>query len=229
MTKTEQAVSVRPEPHAHPRQGHLRDHGRHRRRLCDLGLRWPGQPRRHLHNRPELGHGVHRLALYGPGLALRRLRPVAGPRQVRQHPAGQGRREARIPHRLLGRDDVRRRHGHRTDVLRRGRTALPLHLSPARNRGRPHPRSHPDRHGHLDLPLDPAPLGNVRRGRHRHGLRHLPPRPQAADLRRLHLTVRHQDGGRAGRASSSTSWPSSPPSSAPPLPWASAPCRSAAA
>ena len=60
------------------------------------------------------------------------------------------------------------------------------------------PGRHPDRHGHLHLPLDPAPLGDVRRRRRRHGLRHLPPGPQAADLRRLHVPLRQQDGRGAG-------------------------------
>ena len=37
---------------------------------------------------------------------------------------GRGRREAGVPHRLVGGDDVQRRHGHRADVLRRHRAAV---------------------------------------------------------------------------------------------------------
>ncbi|MDQ1054421.1 hypothetical protein QE394_002349 [Arthrobacter sp. SORGH_AS 212] len=53
--------------------------------------------------------------------------------KIRQHPPRQGRRKARIPYRVLDRHDVRGRHGHRPDVLRRRRTALPFHLTATRN------------------------------------------------------------------------------------------------
>ena len=92
------------------------------------------------------------------------------------------------------------RHGHRPHVLRRRRAPVPLHLAAAGHRRRPDLRGHPDGHGHLALPLDPPPLGHVRRGRHGHGLRNLPAGPAAADLRSLHLPFRRQVGGRNGRA-----------------------------
>ena len=55
---------------------------------------------------------------------------------LRQHPARHRRREARVQDRLLGRDDVQRRHGHRPDVLRRGRAARPLREPAAGHRRR---------------------------------------------------------------------------------------------
>ena len=62
-----------------------------------------------------------------------------------------------------------------------------------------HPRSHPDGHGHVHLPLEPPPVGHVRRGRHRDRLRHLPAGPPAADLLRLHPLFGSGGDGPAGK------------------------------
>ena len=100
---------------------------------------------------------------------------------------------------------------------------------PPGNGGRTDPRSHPDGHGHLHLPLDPAPLGHVRSGRHRHGLRHLPPGPQTTHLGRVHLALWHQDGRRTGRQVHQHPGNLRHACSVPPRRWAWGPSRSAAA
>ncbi len=46
-------------------------------------------------------------------------------------PLGRDDDEPRVPHRVLGGDDVQRRHGHRSDVLRGVRTAVALRLTAA--------------------------------------------------------------------------------------------------
>ena len=103
---------------------------------------------------------------------------------------GQGRRGARVQDRLMGRDDVQRGHGHRPDVLRGERAAGALRHSAARDRPRrPRPRRC-NRHGHHAVPLDAAPVGDLR-GRglaiaystFRRGRRQ-------TDQRRLHPAVR---------------------------------------
>ncbi len=66
---------------------------------------------------------------------VRPLLTVARVQQVRADSARQGRREARVPDRQLDRDDVQRRNGHRTDVLRCRRTARALRDTPSGSSG----------------------------------------------------------------------------------------------
>ena len=98
----------------------------------------------------------------------------------------------------------------------------------ARHRPGRHRRGDADRDGHHALPLDAAPVGDLRGRRARHRLRHLPQGPQAADQRRLRAAARQAARQRRRAARSSTSWRSSPPSSARRPPSGSARCRSAA-
>ena len=90
------------------------------------------------------------------------------------------------------------------------------------------PTAAADRDGHHAVPLDAAPVGDLRGGRHGHRVRHLPQGPLAADLRRLRPAARQDGTSTARSARSSTSWRSSPPCSVRPPRWASARCRSAA-
>ena len=64
-------------------------------------------------------HHRRRLGVRAGGERLRGVRGVARGEPLRQDPAGPRRRGARVPYRLVDRDDVQRRHGHRADVLRR--------------------------------------------------------------------------------------------------------------
>ncbi|UMG92483.1 BCCT family transporter [Nocardioides sp. TF02-7] len=50
-------------------------------------------------------------------------------------PLGRDDEGAGVPHGVVGRDDVQRRHGHRTDVLRRERAHPALHRGPAESPG----------------------------------------------------------------------------------------------
>ena len=109
-----------------PRQGRLRDHRGDRRRVPRLGLRQHRLPRHGLRRLARVDHGQHRLALRPHLERVRRVRAVAGDEPLRHHPARPRRRGAGVPDRLLGRDDVQRRHGHRPDVLRRQRADQPL-------------------------------------------------------------------------------------------------------
>ena len=54
-------------------------------------------------------------------------------------------------------------------------------------------------------------MGHVRGGWHCHGLRHLPPRPQATDIGSVYLPLRHPRWWKGRSASSSTCWQFSPP------------------
>ena len=63
------------------------------------------------------------------------------------------------------------------------------------------PEAAPDGDGHHAVPLDAAPVGDLRRRRPGHRLRHLPPRPPAADQLRVQPAVRrapHRGPGRQG-------------------------------
>ena len=139
----------------------------------------------------ERGPGVdddqHRVDLRADRVGVRRVRDLAGDGPVRQHPAGPRRRAAGVPDGLVDRDDVQRRDGHRPDVLRRQRAGEPLRHSPARDGC---DRQRADRDGHHALPLDAAPVGDLRRRRPRDRVRHLPQGPRPADQRRLRAAPR---------------------------------------
>ena len=144
------------------------------------------------------GHHRRRLGVRAGRERLRRLRAVARDQQVRQHPARPRRRGAGVPDRLVDRDDVQRRHGHRPDVLRRRRAAHALRHAAARapaRRATPRPFRRGD--GHHAVPLDAAPVGDLRRRRPRHRLRHLPQGPPAADQLGVRPAVRPASAPRA--------------------------------
>ena len=79
-----------------------------------------------------------------------------------------------------------------------GRAAGALHLATAGHRRGRDARGPRRRDGHHALPLDAAPLGDLRRRRPRHRLRHLPPRPPAADQLGVRAAVRAQRGTEGG-------------------------------
>ena len=143
-------------------------------------------------------------------------------------PLGQDGEEPGVPHVVVGRDDVQRRHGHRADVLRRRRAAVALHLTAAGHRRDGFDRGARRRDGHDAVPLDAAPVGDLRGGRPGDRVPHVPPRSPAADQLGVHPAARPARAPRARSAGPSTSWPSSRRCSAPPLRWASVRCRSAA-
>ena len=89
------------------------------------------------------------------------------------------------------------------------------------------PQAVQTRDGHHAVPLDAAPVGDLRRRRPRHRLRHLPQGPLAADQRGVRAAAR-ASAPRDRSARSSTSWRSSRRCSARPPRSASARCRSAA-
>ena len=130
-------------------------------------------------------------------------------------PLGRDDEEPEFRDGVLGRDDVQRRHGHRADVLRRRRAADPLRRPAAGHRRRGQPRGRAERDGHHAVPLDPAPVGDLRRRRAWRSLRRVPQGPAAADQRGVRAAARaHAHTVRGAR--SSTCWRSSPRCSARP-------------
>ena len=87
---------------------------------------------------------------------------------------GARRRPARVPHRLVDRDDVQRRDGHRADVLRRRRADLAHDGAARRHRGGGHRRGRPAGDVDLLLPLGAASVGDLRDRRPRARVLHLP-------------------------------------------------------
>ena len=118
------------------RQGRVRGHRRPRPRLPGLGLRRHRLPRHGVGQRAGLDDAHDGLAVRARGHGLRGLRDLAGDGPLRRHHPRQRRREAGVQDGLVDRDDVQRRHGHRADVLRRQRAALPLRHAAARHRSR---------------------------------------------------------------------------------------------
>ena len=126
--------------------------------------------------------------------------------------------------RLLGGDDVQRRHGHRPDVLGRRRADLAPRDPAAWPRARRHAGGRAAGDGVHALPLGAAPVGDLRRGRPGAGLLHLPQGPPQPDQQRLPPADRRSaPTGRS--AGPSTSSRSSRRCSAPRPPSASAPLQ----
>jgi hypothetical protein len=162
-------------------QGRVRGHRTRQPGVPRVGLRQHRQPRRRLRDRSGVDHGEGRLALRADLERVRGLRDLARARQVRQHPARPRRRGAGVPDDLVGRHDVQRGHGHRADVLRCQRADHPLrHAAAGHRRGR-EPRGRAGRDGDDDVPLDAAPVGDLRRRRPGGGVRRLPQGAPAAD------------------------------------------------
>ena len=164
--------------------------GRHRRRRIR-----GGDPRG-----AQLDDHDVRLALRADQRRLPALLGVPRLLPLRQHQARPRRLRAGVLDVLVGLDDVRDRHGHRADVLRRRRAAV----AP----GDPAPR--PGRGGlgagcaardgvHV-LPLGLPPLGDVRRHRPLDRLLRLPQGLRQPRVRRLHPAPRcaRQAGSRQG-------------------------------
>ena len=171
---------------------------RHRHRLRGLGLPRDGQPGHRL-PAPSTGSWTTPAGSSCCWLALRRLRPVAGRGRFGNIPLGKDGEKPEF--RTVSWVAMMFGAGMGIGLMFYG-VAEPLYhyVSPPPGTvdGRDR-RGHPDRHGHHDLPLDPAPVGDVRGRRHRHGLRHLPPGPQATDLRGLHPAARVTTAERPGR------------------------------
>ena len=104
-----------------------------------------------------------------------------GAQPAREDPPGPGRRAARVPHVVVGRDDVQRRHGHRAHVLRRHRAALAPRRAAERRRPAEHARGGARRDGVLLLPLGLPPVGDLRDRRPRARLLRLPQGPAEPD------------------------------------------------
>ena len=141
-------------------------------------------------------------------------------------PARRGRRPARVPHVVVDRDDVQRRHGHRPHVLRRRGAHLALAAPPLGNGGRARRRPRSRRcityfHWALTPGRSTAIVGLAlgyfcfRKGR-----------PTSSAPRSTPCSATASTGPSAGRSTSSRS---SPPCSAAPHRSASARCRSTAA
>ena len=80
-----------------------------------------------------------------------------------------------------------------------------------------HARGDATAHGHHAVPLDAAPVGDLRRGRPGHRLRHVPPGTPAAHQRGVRPAVRRRRAeGPVGQASSTSSRSSRPCSGRPP-------------
>ena len=100
---------------------------------------------------------------------------------LRPRPSRQGRRPARVPHRLVDRDDVQRRHGHRAHVLRGGGAHLASHRSARRDGEAGSEAAAQQAMAHLLLPLGAAPVGDLRDRRPGARLLHLPARDAEPD------------------------------------------------
>ena len=164
------------------RQDRLRCCRRAGRRIPRLGPVRHGWAELRRHQRARRGHQRRRLGVRARGQRLRRLRAVARDQQVRADPARQGRRGSGVQDHLVDRDDVQCRDGHRPDVLRRRRTTVPFHVAASRNGRRPAtPEAFDTAMATTLVPLDIAPVGDLRGGGPGHRLQHLPQGPPAVD------------------------------------------------
>ena len=177
---------------------------------------------------PGLDHDELRLVLRPDERGLPALQRVPRGDPLRQHQARPRRLRAGVLDLLVGVDDVRDRHGHRPDVLRRRRAADPPQ-HPADGHGGTGQRGGraPGDGVHL-LPLGLPPVVDVRRHRAGHRVLRLPQGRRQPHQRRLPAAAR-RPGRRARPAAPSTSSRSSRPSSGRRPRSASAPCRSPAA
>ena len=130
---------------------------------------------------------------------LPRAGDLPRPQPARQDPARPRRRAARVPHRVVGGDDVQRRDGHRADVLRRHRAALAPGPAAERRRAAQHAGGRERRDGVLLLPLGLPPVGDLRDRRPRARLLRLPQGPAQPHQHRVPADPR-RPRRRPGRA-----------------------------
>ena len=155
----------------HQSAGLLRFGHRHRH-LSGHRRGFPHSRRRDLQE-PANEHSQRlRLALPAVGRHIPDHRAAALHGALRSAEARTRQLDARFPLRILDRHAVRRRHGHRTDVLRRRRTDDALHGA-ANGRAALHRRHARSDERHL-LSLGHPRLGDLRRGRIVAGLLRLP-------------------------------------------------------
>lgn len=137
----------------------------------------------------------------------------AGRQPLRQPEARRGRRRTRVLDRLVVRDAVCRGHGHRAGLLGCGRTHLPLRRASTGHR-RGHAGGSECSHALQLLPLGPASVGRLQRGRagdrvlpvparriraRQHGGRSAPMGADAPHRTGRQRARRHRDGLRCGR------------------------------
>ena len=112
------------------RLGGVRRHRRHRAGLPGVGVRQHTVAEERVRLGADLDDGEHRMAVRRDVVGVRAVRALVGRQPVWRHPARPRRRGTRVQDDLVDRDDVQRRHGHRTDVLRCRRAAVaPGHAS----------------------------------------------------------------------------------------------------
>ena len=137
----------------------------------------------------DVGHGQHGLVVRADRVGVCGFRTLACARPIRHDPAGPRRRRARVQRRLLDRHDVLRRHGHRSDVLRRRRAADALHHPAPWHRRGGKSGGGPECVGDHAVSLDSAPVGDLRGRRACDRLRRVPQGPATAGQRGIRATA----------------------------------------